>query len=263
MKIEQIRVSKSVSYFAPFMQSKFGLHTYNNPTKPALFFGCYRRSDVRAILNHMVCPVILWGGTDAANLKNGKYKEIRRRKNIAHVAQSIFISEDLQKFGIPHVLLPVCAAPLEKFSPCELGNSVYFYYGTKKKWKFYGGNYVERLQDEMPDLKVIKRSSGGKNSVPANQMPGIYSKCFIGLRLVPHDGISWSVIEMGLMGRRVVHNGDAPNAIPWSNYQDVKRAVLQERKKIGSINIELAEQVKDYIDIGEDWLDTDYYFRRV
>ena len=40
-----------------------------------------------------------------------------------------------------------------------------------------------------------------------NEMPEVYSNCFIGLRLTENDGNANTVQEMGAMNIPVVHNG--------------------------------------------------------
>jgi hypothetical protein len=89
----------------------------------------------------------------------------------------------------------------------------------------------------------------------------IYKQCFCGLRLTRHDGLSNTVVELGLMGRRCFWNGGSPNQITWSeNKVDaIVKRLYEERKLVGKVNTEVATATKNWLDIGEEWLDTSFY----
>ena len=74
-----------------------------------------------------------------------------------------------------------------------------------------------------------------------------------------HDALSNTVCEMGMMGRRSVWNDSFPGAYRWKNKQDVIDAIIEEHKNIGKTNTKLVEEVTEFLDIGTDWLDTDYW----
>ena len=90
-------------------------------------------------------------------------------------------------------------------------------------------------------------------------MPEIYKSSFIGLRLTPHDGLPETVLEMGMMGRRCVWNGDFPGCYRWETEQDIIDAILKERENIGKTNYKLVEDINNYMEQGNDWLKTKYY----
>jgi hypothetical protein len=56
----------------------------------------------------------------------------------------------------------------------------------------------------------------------------VYSQCFLNLRLTPHDGCPNTNIEMGLMGRRSIYNGDLPASIPWTSVDDICQNIMLE-----------------------------------
>ena len=86
----------------------------------------------------------------------------------------------------------------------------------------------------------------------------MYRRCFIGMRLTEHDGLAHTVTELGLMGRRCVWNGGSPNAIPYKNVDDVVVAIEAERECLPDPEM-VAEEMRAYLDIGTDWLDTEWY----
>jgi hypothetical protein len=81
----------------------------------------------------------------------------------------------------------------------------------------------------------------------------------MGMRLIKHDGISNTVIELGLMGRRCFWNETSPNAIPWDSVSGIAARVIEESKLIGSTNTAIADATRNFINIGDSWLDTAYY----
>jgi len=89
----------------------------------------------------------------------------------------------------------------------------------------------------------------------------IYERCFCGLRLTKHDGLPNQVIEMGVMGRRTIYNGDIPGSISWNknNIDEIIKNIDIESQKIGTINYEVSNNIKNFIDVKNDWLDTKFW----
>ena len=116
-----------------------------------------------------------------------------------------------------------------------------------------------KLKKMFPGLIFMVRYVRGANSVKRTQLPDLYRKCFMGLRLTPHDGCSCTAIELGLMGRRIVWNGDSPNAIKWRTLDDVAAAIREEMKLIGQTRERVREDVEKFINVPDYWLDTDFY----
>jgi hypothetical protein len=61
------------------------------------------------------------------------------------------------------------------------------------------------------------------------------------------------------MGRKVIWNGNTPNAINYTGVKDIVRLIKHEQTK--PLNESIAPKVKKYITINNDWLDTNYYQR--
>ena len=92
-------------------------------------------------------------------------------------------------------------------------------------------------------------------------MPSLYNKCFIGLRLVPHDGLASTVQELGLMGIKCVHNGNSPSALNYNTISDILSHIEKEAKTIGTKDEKLAEEVKKYLTIPNTFFNVDTYFK--
>ena len=101
---------------------------------------------------------------------------------------------------------------------------------------------------------------GNEEKISYHKMPETYSKCFIGLRLVPYDGLGSTVQELGLMGIRCVHNGNSPSALNYKNIDDIIKHIENEAKTIGSKDEELAKKVNEYLTIPDNFFKISTYF---
>ena len=84
------------------------------------------------------------------------------------------------------------------------GSKIFIYNGIAKgNERNYGKELYEEVVKRLPNYEYIYSNELG---VPNEKMPEIYSQCFIGLRLTPHDGNANMVQEMEAMGIPVIHN---------------------------------------------------------
>ncbi len=252
MIVKQIETSDSVIFFHKLMAEKYNLKDYYSKKEPVLFMGCYKDEDVYKIINHKGFVLLLWLGTDAMRI-TPKRVALLNKRNIHHIAQCEYIARDLKKAGLKYKRINV-AISNHKPNPQPLGDSVYFYYGRNNP-EFYGFSIVKRLKDKYKEFKFIFATIG---TFPIWQMAEIYKSSFIGLRLTPHDGLSETVLEMGMMGRRCVWNEPFPGCYQWKTDYDIIDAIYKERENIGETNYKLVEEITNYMESG-DWLNTDYY----
>jgi len=239
------------TFSAAFMQ-KFGISAYKDPKAPAVFFGVYKKH-VQRVLDHRGPGIVVWAGSDILMANPLFIDQLKKHKNISHIAISNFISEDLKRLGIPHQVLPITPFQYSGLEPCPKGKKIYIYLpdATSKQREFYGGKYLDALRKRMPNQQfLITQPKNFKQT----ELYKLYQDCFMGLRPTQHDGMSNTVIELGLMGRKVVWNGEAPNAIPYKNLDDILQAIRTEKQHIGETDRELAEKVKAFAEIGDEWL---------
>ena len=67
----------------------------------------------------------------------------------------------------------------------------------------------------------------------------------------------WTV---GLMGRRVIHNGDLPNCADYETIDDIVNIINYEASCRSYEDVRfISGQVRAYLEIGTKWLNTEYY----
>lgn len=257
MRILQAHVN--LKFFRERFLRQYGFEQYRDNTAPALFYGCFK-SMYRTVRLHKGPAVIVWCGSDSTMLLSNKefISYLQRRKDIWHVAETSFISEDLKRCALKHEIYPFNIPSIDGLTSKPLGRNVYVY-GSHIDPEFYGYSIVERLKKRLPDVEFITRYATPPDYSPSEELMKIYEDCCIGLRLVPHDGFSCTVAEMGLMGRKVVWNSEAPSAIPWKTDDDIVEAIQREYTRAGETDVELSIKMKEFLTIPEYVFDLDHY----
>uniref|UniRef100_A0A6M3KYM9 Uncharacterized protein n=1 Tax=viral metagenome TaxID=1070528 RepID=A0A6M3KYM9_9ZZZZ len=265
-----MRIKQMICGLANFktrIANKYGFVPYTTPDEPAVAFGVYHQTTIDKILHSNELTIIVWAGTDVYDFCFRPhvldYTGITQKKNVRHVAISKWISNDLSKCGIPHICLPVNVVSIDKgkFKPVPLGTKIYCYSFALRP-NLYGRAVIDAVKKKLSDIEFIDINNPTNTAnlpFASDKMSEVYKQCFIGLRPTVHDGCSNTVVELGLMGRRCIHNGWLPGSIPWNRVDDIVRNIREEQKKIGSINNLLAKQTVKYIDVPDDWLYTDFW----
>lgn len=254
MRVEQAYIRKSMDAIYPMFMRRFGLKRYVDHNKPVVIFGCYTESDVRLIAAHRAPVLMAWLGGDFALFGD---RTLWKRDNIQHIAIGRWLEQDLQEHGLRYKRVNLTGSPLvDILKPEPLGTAVYTYLHEKRP-EYYGASLVAELQKRLEgEIEFIIHRGF---TTPSAQMPDVYRKCFAGIRLVKHDGGGEAVIEMGLMGRRTVHNGDLPCSINWKTTDDIIDILREEQMCAGMIRTEMPIEVKDHIQMTDEWLDLDWW----
>jgi len=253
-KIKQCKLRISQKKFRTF-QKMHGLSDYTNPDEPAFFYGLYRK-DVDLMEEHKSLLVLIWRGSDI--FQPGHLEAVQKTKtNVKNVAISSFICEDLDKANIEYAYLPIVGRPMEDLKPCPLGDELYVYL-PQTRHDFFNADIVNEIKKK---CKYKVNIATHINHYTRKELLKVYKRCFCGIRLSNHDGLPNQVIEMGLMGRRCVHNGELPGSIPWdkNDVDSIIDNINNEASKIGSVNKKLYKKTKKLINIGNDWLYRDYW----
>jgi len=248
-RIEQMAISCTLLGFEKRMQDKFKLSKYEDETKATLFFGLYRKEDYERVKEHKGKGVILFAGTDVDYFGNCYKNYINDLLRFRIIAISQNVKDRLFAYGLDSEFIPICPAPIIKnVLPKKNAKCVYFY-GKGVK---YGEELIPEIQKQIP-FKIIKTTNG---QFSAKEINNIYKKCFIGLRLTPKDGLSNTVIEMGLAGRRVVYNSNPlPNAIRYENVNNIVNAINNEYKRREEDCNPIADEMFNYMNKFNDfWL---------
>jgi glycosyltransferase involved in cell wall biosynthesis len=245
----QIKISDSVKNFKRNVFKKYKVTDYNSIYEPTVFFGLYDNMDYESYKNHLGPKIIVWCGTDALNVikKNNWHNTL---KSAFNVSMSSFIKNSLDSVGIPNVIIPV--TPTTGITnPKTKGENIFWYYNSEGKRKFYGGDIVDTIK-KLTNYNIIETPLGRYNET---QIQKIYESCFLGLRLTEHDGLSNTVVELGLLGRKCIHNGDSPNSIKYdkNNIKKIIELIDFEYKNRNTVDYELAKKVCDYLKEGEDF----------
>ena len=277
MNINQMRVSRTIFFFKKDLLEKYKLKEYHSKNSPAFFYGIYTKTDLKAVIKHNSMKIIIWSGSDI-NIKECDrvkewIKELRNLKNIYFISNSRFISNDMRSLKLPFRFLPISGVKINRFKPIKKGKSIYIYTSATKP-STYGKHLYEKIIKRLPQFNFILATN--KSSIITakkrgvkiddrilsfnkNNIVQIYKKCFIGLRLTEHDGISYTVAEMGLCGIKCIHNGGQPNAIGYNGLEDIIKSIIKESKMMGTIDMNLALRTKKYLSIKSKWKDPKFY----
>ena len=252
MRIKKVNLSESLAkFFHERFMKKYNLveAEQENKTDPIIFLGMYKTKEFIRALEHENLVVIAWMGGDAKEIERNKQLN---KDNIFHVAQSHWIKRDLEMAGLETIDLPVSCVEIEKWKPEPLGDKIYLYTSTSMCYK-YGVEHYSKLMDYFGKDKFIVAEHDTYSNIAE-----IYKKCRFGLRLSPHDGLSETVAELGLMGRLVIHNGSLPNCLPYKDYEDIKKICKILLNCQNDITF-VSNKTKNYLPISDDWLKTEYY----
>jgi len=241
MRITQAYVPSPLH--ASGFHKKFGLNEYKSKTEPTCFFGVHL-SALPLIKKHTGHKTLIWIGMDGYNLSIGKHDVdfVRKCRNIAtsHSLQKVLDDND-----IINEYYPISCFEFEDVKPEPLGDKIYFYYGKPSLYNLDMMKEIERRIDH----EVIYVN--GWQSYTRAQTFDLYRQCFAGIRLRDIDGLSCTGIELGLMGRMVIHNGDAPNNLHYDSIDDILLTLLR-LKEVDPYAV--SRMVRKFINIGDDWL---------
>jgi len=256
MRIKYCELNSDQRKSFPNFQKKHKLKPYKHKHKqsPAIFFGLYA-PDLGKFYGHKAFGVIIWRGSDVLHKK--RIKLAKSKKKIKHISISSFISRDLKKAGIDFKFIPIVGADMSDIESKQLGDEIYTYI-PKNRYEFYGGKTVKEIQNKCRyKINIINRF----DTYNRETLMKIYERCFCCLRLTKHDGLPNSVVEMGLMGRKSIYNGNTPDAIKWdsNNVNAIIENIEKESAKIGTIQKNISYNMKKYINIKDDWLNTNFW----
>ena len=262
MRIKQCCMTQhQKKVFSGFMK-KYSLSSYKDKNSPAVFYSLW---GMRNLSLHRSFAIIVWRGTDIVKIDKNKIKKIKQMKNVYHVAISSYIAKDLDKLNIPYKFIPLVGADVNNFEPVPLGEEIYAYIPNvnhpqvKNKYrKRYNYELIKKIKNK---CKFKINITNGERQYNRKEIKEIYGRCFCGFRFTKHDGLPNQVIEMGLLGRKSFYNGDVPGSIHWNekNIDEILENIEKEAKKIGKVNYNISKQIREFIDVGDEWLNIKYW----
>jgi len=240
---------------------KYKMRPYMDVNEPLIVFGCYNTGAILTIVRHSITfgnlCVVIWAGTDALTFsdeRNAVWSKIfRETKNIKNIAISHWIEEDLKKIDLKYYSIPVLPGDNSDIKPETLGDSILMY---RPELPIYNGGIYEEIKSKVPYKFIEVRH----NTFERKELLESYKKCFLGLRFTAHDGLSNTACELGLMGRRIIWNGKTPNAISFdkNNVSEIIENIHKEYENRGKEEA-IANKMQEFLNIGEDWLNTEFY----
>lgn len=230
--VTQSHISRSLDGLQDRFRKKYGLTEYVDSGRPLVIFGMYNEEDVDVYLKHKSEITVVWQGCDAKDI-NPLLASIIKRRTAKHYSISHWIKEGLNTWGIQNELKPI-SATCDHLQYVPRGNKIYFYSSnlSPESADYYGEYMIEEIKNRT-GLDLIRTTFDTYTQADLYQ---IYRQCFINLRLTTFDGCPNTNLEMGMMGRRSIFNGDIPHSIKWTGVDDICESIMQEygnRKKDG------------------------------
>ncbi len=286
LKISQIYMNNTLKItFMDDIKKMYGLREYDNDNEPALFYGLMTNDDISVLEKNKSLKVIVWIGGDinytinrtqsVAEMIKSNVTRILKVPKIQHISISSFISNSLTSMNLPYTMIPFMGIDFARYKPVPKGSCIYLYTAVGFE-EYYGLDLYTKLIDKYPNIEFIvtcclvsyqyllknpdaQKKYNIRYFTKEQLINEIYPKCFLGLRLTDHDGLSATVQELGLMGIKSIHNGVSPSALNYKTFDDICNHVDNEIKTIGQTDFELAAQVKKYLSIDPNFLNTNFY----
>lgn len=253
-------------FYRKFKLRKFDFYSKEQREMPMVMFGYYIRDDqqtgilLERILTHTGLLVIVWSGSDSMNL-NKKMVAInyfkKNKHRIFHIAHSHWIKSDLEAVGldvIDRVVFPV-TFEMFNFHPSHDGYIYHYHPRSKSRYEVYGTDIVNELE-KRKKIQFVKTCYG---HLDRWQLAEMYQKCAFGIRLTDHDNMALSCVELGLMGRPSIFNGNIPGAIHYESKEEAVRILKEMYKNKPEPSKELAEEMREFVYDDMSWLNLNNY----
>ena len=215
----QAHISESLTGLDKGLIEKYNLIPYESCIGEIVFMGMYREEDLVLLATHLGTRTIVWFGSDAKDLPADWIKFVKNARNIAVSHQ---VQETLEAKGVDSIWCPINAVIPHHWPLVPNGDKIFWYSGNAPE--YYGESMINEIKERI-NIPIIR---AGHDTFTKDQLVDVYSQCFINLRLTPHDGCPNTNIEMGLMGRRSIYNGDLPASIPWQSVSDICQNIMKE-----------------------------------
>jgi len=223
------------------------LKPYSDVNKASFFYST--QSIEQIILRHKG-PAVMIVNNDIRPLQNN-LEWVKTKKDLYFISTSKLMSVYLDELNLDYVEFPWHTADLRTVKSTPKGDSVYFY-GSGIADNLYGFHIIPRLmKTHFPHLNVIyakySHSLFPFVHYTKEQLPEIYKKVFVCIRLTRFDGLSDTVQSLGVRGIKTIWNGGTPSALSYSSEQDIINHIRAEEKTIGFNDVSLADECRNYL----------------
>lgn len=237
--ITSFYISESLKQFKDRLLEKFKLYKNLEESQSILFFGIYSPRDIQQIKKFNDKNIFLiCGGSDVPNIK-----KINNFSNIKIIAISKNVEKRIKDMNYSCQLINFDLLNKDLFYPREsTDNYIYIYDGYSDKNPnnkfYYGEEYFKEVVKRLPNEKFLYSS---KLHAKYEDMPNIYAKCKIGLRLTNNDGNANTVQEFKAMNIPIVHN-QSDYGLKWKTVDDIIEYIMMiKNQKKGTEIIIISE----------------------
>jgi len=274
------------------------LREYDNPEEPAFFMGFYwdwdtenkktiigQSVDIDTFLNHNGFKIAHWSGGEFYGedppeysgqfshlLKRFREKENNKNMNILAVDQAEV--SNLSKFNVPFKTLKIPYFDINTHQPTMLQDNIYSHIPAGEmisaEQKGQAREYESIFELVFKYSKLMEIFGKENFCFPLEWIHGIegvipyYEKSYCNIKPNHLRGeiTGW---RLGLMGRKTLTSiknrkwVKGPHIIYYTDYEDLKRLVEIESKKIGTIQEDLANEVRNCFHLSDDWLYEEYW----
>jgi L-rhamnose mutarotase len=260
MEFRQVKISTNLSeFFGENFKKKWNLVDYYDINQPAIFFGVYTKSDRSFLQNHKSKSLIIWGGSDLEKIEsiNLVKKLIDKGSCYTWVYPGEF-SKILENHNIKHKKIFVPIKKYDEFQTTKLGDKIYVYkgiFGNREKY-FKWNEIIKPIINHFGEERVLYTQNETLESLKNN----FYQKSFVYVKPNEKGGCT-TMFEMAHMGRKTLGLGFENNEF-FTNYENTEKLLnlLEvESQKIGKINYEVSNSIKNTFISDNSWLYSEYY----
>mgnify|MGYP001465524149 CR=1 FL=1 len=255
-KIKQVYFTKTLNFFKKDFLKRWGLKEYNNPNEPSLFVGLYSKEDVNTFINHKSYKVLYFGGNDLQPPQLEIVSKSPKTFCIGYGGDWLY--KTLDAYKILYTELRILLKDFSSFTPTPLGENIYVYKGLlgNRHDHYKWNDVVKPLQEVFGKDRIIYADNISLTELHEKY----YNNSFVYLRPNPKGG-GTAMFELGHMGRRTISNDHSRFSI-CSGYKDISSIIdliMEESKKIGTIQPQIAEELKSMFDHEGNWLNLNNY----
>ena len=231
--ITQLQTSICLKHFEKRFMDFYNLkndYDITNMNINIVYFGVYSHVDINNIKKIKNKKYIIFGGTDvdlilSNPLLKKQFDEIEN-KTILFISPNI--RDRLNYYGYSSIEFDFDITDRNIFKKQNVfGDSIYIYNGfSEGLTHLYGNGVYEQIIKRNPSFNYIFSNN---LKLKNEEMPEIYKKCFICLRLTVSDGNANTSKEMECVGIPIIHN-HSKYGLKWNTIDDVENIIRSQYK---------------------------------
>lgn len=201
-----------------------------------------------------------WIGTDILKAKRcyerGAWDK-RIVRDAIHWAEVPWTAKELEEIGIHSEVVPLASTIFPEVVPPLPDQFTILTYLPDDRPQFYGSEFIERLAEDIPEVRILVLSGGKKvyRSIHQNvkclgwvpEISDIYSQGTVLVRMTEHDGLSFMVLESLAYGRHVIWTYPYPGVISTKSYPLLKEAILHLYGLHNSGKLRLNQEGREFV----------------